>query len=233
MKLRLGGYMKRTFRRLCTFGLVVVVVAFQIISSSRAQTVQISLPYYSVGIIYDAATNKPIGSGFVFRDAKTVVTARHVLVDENTGLRRMLIFKPIKGVVPGAEVPALRLLPLKDDKNSDIAVLKMTGESPCREALQPTTGDLKVGDNVLYAGFDTRQKNAYTVSLGAYPISNIYFDGGLKFFQIVGDARPGYSGGPVFGRGAEVIGIILRGRPSGDGEHNIFDAVSVQHVPNP
>jgi len=207
-----------------------MVITLGVFRSSTAQDTQIVIPYYSLGIIYDASTNQPIGSGFVFKDPNIVVTARHVLVDVETGRRRKLTFMPIKGMVAGPTIPSLPLRPIKDDERADIAVLRIDGPSPCKEALQPSIVEFKIGDNVLYGGFEPR---AGRFNDTASPITDIYSQNGIRFFQIVGEADHGWSGGPVFGSGAQVIGIILRGKPSGDGTNNIFDVVSVEHVPTP
>jgi S1-C subfamily serine protease len=211
---------------------IALLLAPRCVSSDELKCV---FPNYSVGIILDAATHSPIGSGFVFENTRYVITARHVLIDDSTGKLVKVLFEPIKGIgAVHGEAPYQ--LPLKVHRlltNEDIAILEVEGENPCKQAL--TRGDserLRVGDLVGYGGFDHRVQNVEGFSISATRIRMIKVENGLRRFQLEGMATFGFSGGPLFGGGTTVVGVILRGKPSPDGKSSIFYAISAEHIPS-
>lgn len=192
-----------------------------------------SLPYYSVGFILDKKTSRPIGSGFVFEDPRFVVTARHVFIDSDNN-ERQLLFQPIRGIGSDEIGPfTVELKPHKVFEKQDIAVLEIVGPPPCKEPLtRGPARSLSTGNLVGFAGFDYRVRGGHTLSISGTPIKNTLKEGGLHFFELEGAAVPGFSGGPLFSGGKEVVGVILRGAPSPGGKTSIFYALSIEDIPS-
>ncbi len=196
------------------------------------EDIRVSIPYYSVGLIYEASNPRPIASGFVFENTRFVVTARHVLFDEKTGRQRELYFAPVKGLGENDPIPHLRLRPHRDFKAEDIAVLTIEGQNPCKEPL--VRGDfssLQIGQSVLYGGLDLRETRRVTFTLAAHQVRRITQENGLRYLEIVGIAIKGYSGGPVIGEGNRVIGVVLKGITSSHLRMSVFTAISIEHIP--
>lgn len=221
-------------RRLVKYGGVLLILLSTVCHDLYSADIQFSIPYYSVGIIHDSKTGTALGSGFLLDDVRYIVTAWHVVVDERTGREREVVFKPVKGLgtheSPIVTVKRSRMWPDKD-----IAVMQVDGKSFAKEPLERgNTQSLRVGDMALYGGFDVRErkqeKMSFTVS--AHPITGIIGAGEHRLLEIQGLAIPGFSGGPVFGMGSRVIGIILKGRkqPRPDGTVQFY-AGAVERIP--
>ena len=181
-----------------------------------------------VGVLIDRPTGNRIGSGFVLDDPKTVVTARHVAVNLATNEKRDLVYEPPSPPGSTTKNPDTKLNSAGDVAAVDIAVLRIEGDSPCKRFLKRSTVDVKPGDWIVYAGLDP-DSGGFKVS--SHAVRSIGVERGVKYIEIEGDARHGYSGGPVFDQQGGVLGVVLRGRPSLSSSNWIFDAVAVSEVP--
>jgi S1-C subfamily serine protease len=181
-----------------------------------------------VGVLIDSSTRNRVGSGFIMDDPKTVVTARHVAVNLATNEKRELIYEPPSP--PGSTVknPTTKLKPAKDVAAVDVAVLRIEGNSPCRRNLKRSNVDVKPGYWVVYAGLDTASAG---FKVSSHFVRSISVEQDVKYIEIEGDARPGYSGGPVFDQQGGILGVVLRGRPSPSSSNWLFDAVAFSEVP--
>jgi len=173
--------------------LFLLAVLFLPLSSSG--DLSFSIPAYSIGLIYEVGNPHPIGSGFVFEDTNTVVTAYHVVVDERTKRQRKISFHTGIGLRETFEpYPPLRLKPYRLLKREDIAVLTIERASPCKEPL--TRGDfsvLQVGSVVGFGGFD-RRAAVPTFMLSGHPVRRIFVENGIRYLAVYGIAIPGFSG---------------------------------------
>ena len=180
-----------------------------------------------MGIIVDTQTGARIGSGFIIDEPKTVITARHVAIDLKTGAHRQLGYLPPG--LPGATTlnPTIKLSLVKDLENSDIAVLNIQGDSPCKNFWKRSAQTVKTGDMLIYAGLSTAE-SGFKVS--AHPVKRLFEENLVSYIEIEGEARPGYSGGPVLDRSG-VVGIVVRGVPRPGNTLWTFDAIAISEVP--
>ncbi|MBU8932884.1 MAG: serine protease [candidate division Zixibacteria bacterium] len=137
-----------------------------------------------------------LGTGFAVAGGK-VITAGHVAVGDT------LLFDPF-----GKDNEPVRIALGYKVRGLDLAIL-----SPIDQTLQYCLklGDfdrIGPGDSILYFGFirDTLKVRYSTV----YSQGQMLNDGAVgQFIEFQSDAEPGFSGGPVFNRRAEVVAIIV------------------------
>lgn len=177
----------------------------------------------NVGAIREASTGQRIGSGFVLDEPSRVITARHVAFD-SANKPRVLQYEPPH--LNDLTHPVLaRMIIDKEDEALDIAVMRMEEPLPCDKSLRRSSAALQIGEWVAYGGLDGN-----TLKISSHEIINIKNEHGIIYFQVLGDAQPGYSGGPVFDQQGMVVGVVLRGLPFPSGG-SLFDVISISHVP--
>lgn len=199
---------------------------------AAAQTPQpgfsISIDASCVGVLRDASTDSIVGSGFILEDNNTVITARHVAIDLQTLQPRKLNYQSPHS--DGGPFPIqVPLTAVKDVEDADIAILHIEGQSPCKHSLKRSTVNAAIGYRVIYMGFDP-VSNGYKAS--SHAVRNLTSEADRKFIEIEGDARPGYSGGPVFDEEGNVLGMVLKGRMVSP-MTSIFEAISAEEIPKP
>ena len=90
---------------------------------------------------------------------------------------------------------------------------------------------LNEGDTIIYAGYDQKQSSTIETSTEiAYAWAGKKFsltNNGVKVDRVlfVGDAVPGWSGGPVFNTNLEVVAVII-----GHGGQNVVTANSIAPI---
>ncbi len=147
-----------------------------------------------------------IGSGFVYgADAEHVVTAWHVVDGESSFSVQL-----VDGTVIGASVAA-------SDTEEDIVVLELSTAAGVGPLPLADSSQLVVGEPVLVVGHPVGL--TYTATTGVIgavgrsteDFAEDFFDPGdepTDLVQIDATAAPGSSGGPVFNRAGEVVGIV-------------------------
>jgi S1-C subfamily serine protease len=206
-----------------------VFASFEVLAGSD---LKISVPHHSVGIIRETETIRPHGSGFLLDDVNYMVTAWHVVFDKSTRLQRKLVFQPMARLGTHDPAPLLEMKPHLLLEERDIVVMRLEGKNLAKEPLvRGNTASLRPGDVVGYGGLNLRD-SVSTFTLSGNPITNIFTKGALRFLEIRGIAIPGFSGGPLFGGGETVIGIILRGDiPADPDGRSRFEAATVDQIP--
>jgi S1-C subfamily serine protease len=216
------------------FSLLFAVALITTAATSLVRETTVFVPDYSMGVIFERTNGwKPIGTAFFLENTQYVITARHVLFDEKTGKQRKITFAPIKNI--GVSEGRLVIVKLQEAfEREDLAVLRVDGLSPCKTPLtrgNPLT--LRKGDIVTYAGYNkettTRKKVGFT--LMPQQVRRIYIEDGLRYIEVEGFVRHGFSGGPLISRDSNVVGIIVQGKPA-ENEKWIFRAISVEHLPS-
>lgn len=183
---------------------------------------------YSVGTVVELSIDKTIGSAFVIDDPSTVMTACHVAVDSGSGSVRQLAYLPpttTKSGPPRVPVP-IKLNIYKQFPELDIAVFRFEGQSPCVRSLKRSTSIPKVGEWVAYGGLF----ESINFRVSSHQVMTASTANGAASFQILGEAVPGYSGGPVFDQQGGVIGVILRGLPAGPNA-SLFECLAMASIP--
>jgi hypothetical protein len=108
--------------------------------------------------------------------------------------------------------------------------MKLDGPTPAEEPLIRGNSELiRGGDFVAYGGFDGGEPKP-TFKVSANRIRRIFKERGTRFFEIQGTGSPGFSGGPLFGGGKTILGIILNVKPLDD-KTAVFYVADVTDIP--
>lgn len=142
------------------------------------------------------------GTGFAITKTGLVVTSNHVV----NGKKQI----SIRGV--NGNMDALEGKVILNDENNDIAIIKIIDKSFVEIKNIPyniNTQLSKTGDEIFVLGFPLRSTMGDEIKLTTGVISSrTGFKGDLSSYQISAPVQPGSSGGPVFNRNGEVIGLI-------------------------
>ena len=135
---------------------------------------------------------KPAGSGVIVHQDGYVLTAHHVIANA----KRIVVVTPGEFRAPAVLVST--------DQEHDLALLKvdMVGLT---EAPLGYAGSVRLDQDVIAVGFQFGLKEI-TVTRGH--VAAVRTKGVQRVFQVDAAVNPGNSGGPVFNRRGEVIGIL-------------------------
>jgi S1-C subfamily serine protease len=146
-------------------------------------------------VIVSDKSGKPIGqgSGFVVSKDGRLITNHHVIEKASTAVAKFPngAYYLVAGV-------------LADDKEHDIAILKLDGRDFQTLALGDS-GRVQVGEEVVAIGSPLSLET--TVSNGIIGAIRQLGDDSADTLQITAPISPGSSGGPLFNMRGEVIGI--------------------------
>lgn len=147
------------------------------------------------------------GSGFLISSTGLVVTNYHVVVD---GSKLDVVF-PIKGITKKAKIK------MKDVQN-DIAILEIENFSLAEISnidIPYTFADnssVKVGQEVFTLGFPLGDIMGSTPRLASGNINSLYgLEDDPRLYQINNAIQPGNSGGALFNKKGELVGICVSG----------------------
>jgi|SRR6266542_4677957 len=168
----------------------------------------------AVSIIVDEDIHRPLGTGFYFLRPCYFVTAKHVVVDADTGLPRENLVLMQRGPdYPKATVSLLH-------PNLDLAVLNVD-RPDCEIPLFPSHERFAGQHGLKYWGYSPKLSEPaslkYTVVVMDVPHYTLdepkQRDDGVE--QVLRFDSPwsegGHSGGPVLGLGGGVIAVIVEG----------------------
>ncbi|HJR75579.1 MAG TPA: SUMF1/EgtB/PvdO family nonheme iron enzyme [Nitrospiraceae bacterium] len=159
---------------------------------------------------------RPAGTGVIVHQDGYVLTAHHVI----SNARRIVIVTPGEFRAPAVLVSA--------DPEHDLALLKvdMVGLS---EAPIGYAGSVRLDEDVIAVGFQFGLKEV-TVTRGH--VAAVRTRGVQRVFQVDAAVNPGNSGGAVFNRRGEVIGILTTKftHPSGIVPEGMAFAVPISYA---
>ena len=137
------------------------------------------------------------GSGFIVSAEGDVLTNFHV-IEGCTMVRAQL-----RGHPRAAEIAAT-------DEDSDLALLRLAGSDHGDIARFREGRSIRAGDDVVGLGFPLRGilANQANVTVGIVSATAGLQDDD-RFLQITAPVQPGNSGGPLFDRGGNVVGVIV------------------------
>jgi S1-C subfamily serine protease len=166
-----------------------------------------TIDQYSVGLVIDRKLQRPIGTAFVFIKPNWVVTAKHVVMDG--GIPRSGIDLLLKDCRHAASL-------LFQDPNLDLAVLQIDN-SPCKFPLFPGHTSFAGSNGLITAGYRpsmTSQAGTPSIEVNSVASFQIEIRNRLSIPEetICSESQftePGHSGGPVFGAGGGVVGVII------------------------
>ncbi|MEQ1598043.1 MAG: serine protease [Methylotenera sp.] len=168
----------------------------------------------AVSIIVDQSTHRPLGTGFYFLQPKFFVTAKHVVVDDQTGeIRSNLVLMQNQPNYP--QVKPIFLHP-----SLDLAVLEV--DTPqCTVPLYPSDQRISGHHGLQYWGYapSLSDKNTHNYAVAVVDIPTYECeqprersDGTewtLKFDSNLSEG--GHSGGPVLATGGGVVAVMIEG----------------------
>ena len=142
-----------------------------------------------------------LGSGFVTIDSCTVITCYHVFSES---LKKPGFFASQTGRM--SEIILVDSFP-----DNDIAIYKCRKKLTYRPLPLGKMNNLKVGDSIIYMGYDYHEKASVASLAKILNIDSLIINHSVvKRFIFSGSAINGYSGGPIFNLHGEVVGLIVQ-----------------------
>lgn len=166
-----------------------------------------ALTGYQICIICDASEQKKeLGTGFLFMRRDWIVTAAHVVQTE--GQNRDSLFARFTNY----ENNELQIRVLAIHKENDIAILQITDiDNPCKQPLYPGYDELSVTHGLVCCGYTPSNNKTITVSLAKVYSKDYRERQDIEtIIEFESDSfEGGSSGGPIFGNGGVVLGIMI------------------------
>lgn len=166
-----------------------------------------TLTGYQICIICDATEKKKgLGTGFLFMRKDWIVTAAHVV--QVDGQKRDNLFAQFPNHINNL----LQLKVVAIHKENDIAILQIIGDdNPCRQPLYPGYDELSVSKGLICCGYTPSKGKTISISM-AYVYSKDFrqreeIETVIEFESVT--VEGGFSGGPIFGDGGVVVGIMI------------------------
>ena len=153
----------------------------------------------------ESGSARATGSGFILSKSGLVVTNYHVV--DAGGM--------ISVSVPGHTTPFSADIMLKDEGN-DLAILKLNNfpyDDIFKENIPFSLADprnVQVGQEVFTIGYPLGSVLGKSAKLSNGIINSLYgIDDDPRLYQISTPIQPGNSGGPLFNRNGELVGIVV------------------------
>lgn len=162
---------------------------------------------HQICIICDANEKKiKLGTGFLFMRNDWIVTAAHVV--QVDGLNREKLFAQFPNHVNN--IVELKVLAIHSE--NDIALLQITStNNPCTQPLYPGYDELSVSRGLICCGYTPSKGSQISISLAK--IYNKDYRERQEVETILEfesqSIEGGSSGGPIFGDGGVVLGILI------------------------
>jgi S1-C subfamily serine protease len=164
------------------------------------------------------------GTGFALTSDGYIVTNYHV-IDGATSI----IVKGVNGIFSTSYKAKI----VVSDKNNDLAIIRIDDNSftnvlKIPYTIKSTSSD--VGENIFVLGYPLRASMGDEIKLTNGIISSkTGFQGDITSYQISAPVQPGNSGGPLFDKVGNLIGII---NAKHTGAENVSYAIKVSYLKN-
>jgi S1-C subfamily serine protease len=160
-----------------------------------------------------------VGSGFIVSANGTILTTAHVVDGSDDVTVRLTDRREFK-----ARVVAV-------DAQSDIAVIQIDATKLPVVKLGDSSR-VRVGEQVLTIGSPDSFQNTVTAGIVSATSRTLADGTSFPFFQTNGALNPDNSGGPVFNRAGEVIGIHVQVYADGDSGQSMTFAIPISMAKN-
>jgi hypothetical protein len=139
------------------------------------------------------------GSGFILTNSGYIATNHHVIAGATT-----------LGVhIPGQEKPVPARV-VADDPDNDLAIVKVDGPVGNAPIAFVEPKDVKVGQDVVVFGYPLGFTLGQTVRVSTGTMSSLYGPrDNPNLYQISAPIQPGNSGGPVFNKDGQLVGVVV------------------------
>lgn len=171
--------------------------------------ITISIDQNAVSLVLDGAERRPLGTGFSLIRPNWIVTAKHVVLEDGLSRAQLLIG-------PSNRQPSIPARLLYAHPQIDLAVLEID-KRLCDRPLYPAHHSLAGSRGLICAGFAPSKSTseAGTVLVNHIPSFTVEVRERLNLKEelVVFDApysEGGHSGGPIFGEGGGVVGVIIQ-----------------------
>jgi serine protease Do len=146
-----------------------------------------------------------LGSGFIIREDGHVVTNAHVVQGETQ--LTITVYRKVEGQIEKKVYEKVKILAV--NPFVDLALLQIEpselGDAKLAKVYLGDSDEVKVGQSVFAVG--APQGLERTVSEGIVSTTNRE-NRGMVYIQTTAQVNPGNSGGPLFNRKGEVIGVV-------------------------
>jgi S1-C subfamily serine protease len=179
-------------------------------TAEKTDGMRFTIDQEAVGVIIDGSRRAPLATGFVFLRSDWVVTAQHVVETRPRARewRPGLRFQSKSGAPLAVRVHAAC-------PDTDVCVLQLEAPSTCTRPLLPGNETLSTSKGVVYAGYSpTRStaENGVILFEHAREVDVEERERSLTERVLTFDGSEmegGLSGGPVFGDGGSVVGVLM------------------------
>ncbi len=161
----------------------------------------------ATGELYNHERELSTGSGFVLNRGGLAVTSNHVVFDEPDNYKSVTITVSIG---PNKEAIQRQATVVATDKTHDIALLQVDGGPMPGAVLLGQSESVAIGDEIAVMGFPLK----YDLSIVRGLLSSAP---ATDKWQTDSALNRGNSGGPVFDRTGQVIGVAAAGAVMADG----------------
>ena len=174
-------------------------------------------------IVEDTAPKQWSGTGFALKDGY-IVTNYHVIEGANS--------ITVQGV-RGNFNTSYNVVIIGTDKNNDLALLKISSPSFTSFGTIPysiSAGTSEVGEDIYVLGYPLISTMGDEIKLTSGIISSkTGFQGDVALYQISAPIQPGNSGGPLFDKKGNVVGIVSAKH---SGAENVGYAIKTMYLRN-
>lgn len=148
------------------------------------------------------ATNAKSGSGFLVSADGYIATNYHV-IEGGTKIT-------VKGVGGDFSTPLGADVVMKDE-NNDLALLKLKNQNIKFDSLPYSfkSGSAETGEDVFILGYPLKDVMGEEVKLTTGVVSSkTGYQGSISSYQVSAAAQPGNSGGPLFDKNGNLLGVV-------------------------
>jgi hypothetical protein len=177
-------------------------------SGSKNSRTFMKLNKNQVCIICDSDESVPeLGTGFLFMKKDWIVTAAHVVMEY--GLPRKNLYAEFVPNIQEKVFVNLKVLAIHEE--CDVAVLQITNtDNPCTKPLYPGHEELSSSKGIIYCGFESSDGNLRVEITEQFSRDSRYRNHEEVILEFPStNVTGGYSGGPIFGDGGVILGLMI------------------------
>jgi len=181
---------------------------------------------HALCIIIDKKINKPLGTGFVFLKDNWIITAKHVVIEDDLPREQIELSFLDKGNI---EAKVIAFHP-----ELDIALLEHNGESICEKPLMPGYHEFNNSPYLFMCGYSPTSSDNTGLTVRIELVKNYEVeirerdDKEIVLHFPAEKAEGGNSGGAIIGEGGNVVAIAIHTYFKGD--HKYCVATSIRSI---
>jgi len=177
-------------------------------SGSMNSKTFMKLDKFQLCIICDFTDKIPaLGTGFCFLKSNWIITAKHVAMDD--GLVRDNLTAVF--VINDDENVRLKLKMRAIHKECDVCILEIIEENnPCEKPLYPGYDNLNSSKGIIFCGYDSDVPSLRVEHVTDFKVTSRQRENEEFILEFNSKyVKGGFSGGPIFGDGGSVLGVMI------------------------